>query len=240
MAGGRPKTEGIHTGHRDRVKQEFLARGTEGWPDHRVLELLLFYTLPRGDVNPLAHRLIERFGSLAGVLDASVEELMKVPGVGEHTAILLHLMTEIGARYIKVRSDMNGIIHSASDAEPILRPYFYGARNEMVYILCVDGKRKLLGVRKVAEGSIQSAEIGMRRVAEEALGLRAAGLYLAHNHVSNLALPSDPDWMSMDILRATMSGIGIEVYDHLIFVDDDVVSLEESERCGTRRSYQYY
>ena len=76
-----------HTGHRERMKAEFLARGLEGWPDHRVLELLLFYTIPQGDVNDLAHELVERFGSLAGVLDASVEELKKVKGVGDHTAV---------------------------------------------------------------------------------------------------------------------------------------------------------
>ena len=82
----------IHSGHRSRVKAEFLARGLEGWPDHRVLELLLFYSIPQGDVNGLAHTLIERFGTLSGVLDASEDELRKVPGVGEHTAVLLKLM----------------------------------------------------------------------------------------------------------------------------------------------------
>lgn len=81
-----------HTGHRQRLKAEFLARGLEGWPDHKVLELLLCYAIPQGDVNGLAHELMERFGSLAGVLDASVEELKKVPGVGEHTAVLLRML----------------------------------------------------------------------------------------------------------------------------------------------------
>ena len=76
-----------HAGHRQRMKTEFLTRGLEGWPDHRVLELLLFYAIPQGDVNAIAHDLIDRFGSLAGVLDASVDELTKVLGVGEHTAL---------------------------------------------------------------------------------------------------------------------------------------------------------
>ena len=89
----------IHAGHRSRVKTEFLARGLEGWPDHRVLELLLFYAIPQGDVNALAHELIDRFGSLAGVLDASADELQKVPGVGEHTAVLLRLIPALGGRY---------------------------------------------------------------------------------------------------------------------------------------------
>ena len=74
-----------HTGHRKRVKTEFLTRGLEGWPEHRVLELLLFYALPQGDVNGLAHDLVDRFGSLAGVLDASPDQLCKVKGISEHT-----------------------------------------------------------------------------------------------------------------------------------------------------------
>ena len=163
-----------HTGHRQRMKAEFLARGIEGWPDHRVLELLLFYSIPQGDVNGLAHDLIEQFGSLSGVLDASVEELRKVKGVGEHTAVLLRMLPALLGRYQASRTRLSDIINSADDAYPWLEPYFFGARNEMVYVLCLDGKRQVLGVRKVAEGSIEMAEMNARRIAEEAMGLRAA------------------------------------------------------------------
>ena len=187
-----------HTGHRERMKAEFLARGLEGWPDHRVLELLLFYTIPQGDVNDLAHELVERFGSLAGVLDASVEELKKVKGVGDHTAVFLRMLPAVLGRY-------------------------QGAR------LCLDGKRQVLGVRKVAEGSIELAEVNTRRIAEEAIGLRAAQIYVAHNHVSNLAIPSQADWLTTDTLRGALRPIGIELIDHLVFVDGDMVSLKDSE-----------
>ena len=160
-----------HTGHRERMKAEFLARGLEGWPDHRVLELLLFYTIPQGDVNDLAHELVERFGSLAGVLDASVEELKKVKGVGDHTAVFLRMLPAVLGRYQGARTRLSAIINSPEDAYAWLEPYFFGARNEMVYVLCLDGKRQVLGVRKVAEGSIELAEVNTRRIAEEAIGL---------------------------------------------------------------------
>ena len=228
----------IHAGHRSRVKTEFLARGLEGWPDHRVLELLLFYAIPQGDVNALAHELIERFGSLAGVLDASADELKKVPGVGEHTAVLLRLIAALGARYQEQRSAPGQLINTPEEAAGILAPYFFGARNEMVYILCLDGKRKLLGVRKVSEGSIHASDINIRRVAEEAMSLRAAGIYLAHNHVSNLAFPSPADWQTTDVIRAALAGVGLELIDHLIFVDGDAVSLNQSEQDGKRPVYQ--
>ena len=230
----------LHTGHRQRVKEEFLARGVEGWPEHRVLELLLFYAHPQGDVNPLAHALLEKFGSLAGVLDASPDELKKIAGVGEHTVTLLRLVPAVGACYLKQRGDMRKLIRSAKDASDILRPRFLGGRNEMVYILCLDGKGKVLGVRKISEGSIQSADISIRRIAEEALGLRAAGIYLAHNHVSNLALPSGADWMALDVLEEAMGVLGVQVHDHLIFSDGDMVSLRESQRGGKRPVYELY
>lgn len=219
-----------HTGHRQRMKAEFLARGIEGWPDHRVLELLLFYSIPQGDVNGLAHDLIERFGSLSGVLDASVEELGKVKGVGEHTAVLLRMLPALLGRYQASRTRLNDIVNHADDAYPWLEPYFFGARNEMVYVLCLDGKRQVLGVRKVAEGSIQMAEMNARRIAEEAMGLRAARIYVAHNHVSNLAIPSQADWLTTDTLRAILAPIGIELVDHLVFVDGDMVSMSESRK----------
>lgn len=228
----------IHTGHRQRVKTEFLTRGLEGWPDHRALELLLFFAVPQGDLNPLAHALVERFGSLAGVLDASVDELMKVPGVGEHTAVLLKLVPAMGRRYLEGRSSPGDIVNTPEQAARLLEPYFFGARNEMVYILCLDSKRKALGVRKVSEGSIYASDINIRRVVEEAMGLRASGLYLAHNHVSNLAFPSQADWQATDTMRLALSAVGLELIDHLVFVDGDAVSLEQSQREGHRPVYQ--
>ena len=225
-----------HAGHRERMKAEFLARGLEGWPDHRVLELLLFYTIPQGDVNDLAHELVEQFGSLAGVLDASVEELKKVKGVGDHTAVFLRMLPAVLGRYQGARTRLSAIINSPEEAYAWLEPYFFGARNEMVYVLCLDGKRQVLGVRKVAEGSIELAEVNTRRIAEEAIGLRAAQIYVAHNHVSNLAIPSQADWLTTDTLRGALRPIGIELIDHLVFVDGDMVSLKDSEHL---KSLQY-
>ena len=219
-----------HIGHRERVKAEFLAGGLDGWPDHRVLELLLFYAIPQGDVNGLAHELIARFSSLSGVLDASVEELRKVPGVGEHTAVFLRMLPAVLGRYMGSRTQRNTVVNTPEDAYPWLAPYFFGARNEMVYVLCLDSKRQVLGVRKVAEGSIQMAEVNARRIAEEALGLRAAKIYVAHNHVNNLAIPSTDDWLVTDVLRAALAPINIELVDHLVFADGDMLSMRESPK----------
>lgn len=185
------KEKGTHAGHRERVRREFFARGIEGWPDHRVLELLLSYSIPQRDVNPLAHALIDRFGSLDRVLDALPEELMKVKvkvkarsgekdlGVTEYTAALLKLIPAVTGRYLEGRTGPGNIIHTAAEAGHVLAPYFYGARNEMAYVLCLDAKEKLVGVRRISEGNNANTDVTLRRVAEECMALQASFCYLA-------------------------------------------------------------
>lgn len=218
---------GIHDGHRQRLKTEFLAR-PDSFPDHKVLELLLFYANPRSDTNPLAHDLMERFGSLAGVLDATPEELQKVKGVGEHAAVLLKCVKELGGRYLTARASLEGIVDGTSTACALLRPSFFGARNERVCVLCMDGKHKVLGVRQVAEGNVNAVEVTTRLIVEAALSLNATSLILAHNHVSGLAFPSPEDKATTRHLYEVLSRVGVELLDHLIFSDDDAVSLRDS------------
>ena len=236
MAEERKKID--HSGHRARLKQRFLQSGLLGWSDHEIMELLLCYAIPRGDVNGLSHALIDSFGSLAGVLDASPDELERVNGMGGHSVTLLKLIPALGGRYLEERSEMGRIVRTAEQAGAYLAPYFHGARNEMSYVLCLDSKDKVLGVRKVSEGCIYAADINIRRIAEEALALRAARIYLAHNHISNLAFPSYADWQSTDTVRAALGAVGLELVDHLIFVDGDMVSLNESEACRNRPVYE--
>lgn len=219
-----------HSGHRKRVKEEFLTRGIEGWPEHRVLELLLFYAKPQGDVNGLAHDLVDQFGSLAGVFDASMDELCKVKGVSEHTASLLKLIPALSGSYLQSRSEVRAVVHSAADAYEMLAPCFYGATNEMSYALCLDGKNQIQGVRKLSEGCIDSTAVNIRRIAEVSLSMRASKVYLAHNHISNIALPSRADVDATMVIRAALAGVGVELVDHLIFVDGDMVSMKESQR----------
>ena len=137
---------GPHDGHRQRLKTEFLAR-PDSFPDHKLLELLFFYANPRSDTNPLAHELIDRFGSLAGVLDAPPEELCKVKGMGKHGAVLLKTVKELSGRYLTARTRVDDIARNSRDYYQLLRPYFFGARNELLCLLCMDGKHKVLGIR---------------------------------------------------------------------------------------------
>lgn len=216
-----------HSGHRDRLRGEFLAR-SESFPDHKVLELLLFYALPRQDTNPIAHDLLERFGSLEGVLDAPPEALAQVKGVGDRSAVLFKAVKELARRYAAGRSRIGNLITTNYAAYEILHPLFFGARNERVYLLCLDGKKKLLGCAKLGEGNVNAAEVTPRGVVETALNHNAARVILAHNHISGLALPSDEDKATTLYLQTLLSQVGVLLDDHLIFVDDDMVSLKDS------------
>ena len=218
----------IHRGHRDRVKQEFLRGGLGPFSDVRALELLLFYALPQGDVNPLAHALLDRFGSLAGVLDADLADLRTVPGIGDHTAILLKLGPALSAKYLASRTSEVFILRHTRDLWDLFSPYFFGARNEMTYLACFDGKLKLLGVRKISEGGPTANDISVRQVATAALSFNATAVVLAHNHPSGVATPSDADVSTTLYLRKYLRGIGVDVYDHVILADDDMVSMRES------------
>lgn len=218
----------IHDGHRGRMKQRFTENGDAAFSDHQLLELLLFYSVPQGDVSPLAHRLMEHFGSLSGVLDASVEELQQVKGVGAHTAFLLSLLPSVLRRYKLSRSDEASAIASPSDAGEYLLPYFFGMRNEAVYLLSLDAKGQALHCDLLAEGSFNRVTLNMQQVLEAALLHRAASVILAHNHVSGLAVPSQEDIALTLALRSFLASHSIQFLDHIIIAEDDFISFAES------------
>lgn len=220
--------DGVHDGHRQRLKEQFLAHG-EDFADHQLLELLLCYSIPRGDVNELAHRLLNRYGGLAGVMDALPESLEQFPGVGRHTAVLLKLIPKLAGRYQEDRTAVGKLLTNTWAAEKFLRSRFNnGPRNEMVYLVCMDAKYKVLGCHKLGEGTVNAADISPRKIVETALALNASAVILAHNHVSGLALASEADVAATEKLWYLLRDVGIELVDHLIFVDDDMVSFRDS------------
>ena len=148
--------------------------------------------------------------------------------MGDRSAVLLMAVKELARRYAAGRSRIGNLITTYYAAYEILHPLFFGARNERVYLLCLDGKKKLLGCAKLGEGNVNAAEVTPRGVVETALNHNAARVILAHNHVSGLALPSDEDKATTLYLQTLLSQVGVLLDDHLIFVDDDMVSLKDS------------
>lgn len=218
----------IHKGHRSRQKQEFVTRGLYGLPDHKALELLLFYAIPQGDVNPLAHRLIDTFGSFSGVFNATIDQLVQVDGVGEHTACLIKLVIALAGRYQADRSNIGEILDTTDRLGEYLAPEFFGQRNEIVVVLCLDAKGKALNCVHLSEGNVDSAIVDTRRLVEVALSCNASQVVIAHNHTSNIATPSSEDIITTKLVYDALQTLEIRLQDHLIFANDDFVSLRDS------------
>ena len=220
---------GIHDGHREKMRRRFLSGGLEQFADHEALELLLYYAIPRRYTNPIAHALIDRYGSLSAVLAAPVEDMQKVEGIGESAAILLKLVTRLCAKARLADADRQELIlNTASRAGAYLLERFYGEQNEVIYQLCLDRKGKLLACKKLGEGSIASAALDVRKLVENAILHSASSVVLAHNHPSGIASPSHEDYAATDRARNALETIGVALADHIIVADGDFVSLAES------------
>ena len=217
-----------HEGHRARLKQRFLREDIDGFEEHEVIELLLFYGVPYQDTNELAHRLVESFGSIAGILDAPFDQLTKVKGVGENTAVLLKLIPALSRRYGISRAEDRNIVCSAADAGRYLLPHFAGRTSETALLLCLDAKGKVLGIEPISEGGINSTLLDVRKIVSGAIKFNASAAVLAHNHTSGVALPSGADIAATTRAAAALEAIDVTLLDHIVAADGDFVSLAQS------------
>lgn len=222
------KKNNIHKDHRKRVKSRFRQEGLDHFDELHVLELLLFYGIPQGDTNPLAHALLDRYGTLAQVLETPVEELEKVPGVGEHVSTLLALTRDISRYYMVNRSSPFRILNTIQECGDFLLPYFVGRRDETVFLLCLDSKCKAICCKEVGSGSVNAANISTRKIVETALAVNATSVVLSHNHPSGFAYPSPEDILTTRRIAVALDAVGILLVDHIVVADDDYVSMVES------------
>lgn len=218
----------IHKDHRQRLRERFLREGLDNFDELYVLELLLFYCIPRVDTNPIAHRLLDHFGSLTNVLNASTEELEKVEGIGKNASTFLSLITQVGRYYQVKQSEPGKILRTVDQCGNYLVPYFFGREQETVFMLCLDAKCKVICCKMVGEGSVNSANIPVRRIVEMALAANATTVVLAHNHPSGLAIPSADDIQTTQRIAAALGTVEIVLADHIVVSKDDYVSLAQS------------
>lgn len=215
----------LHEGHRGRMRARYREEGLEGFAPHEVLELLLFYGRARGDVNPLAHQLLDAFGSLKGVLEARPEQLMSVKGVGEETATLISLMLPMFRRYSECICEEKKSIKNRKEAENYCKSLLAGQRSECFYMLCLGADHKLLGRRLIAQGTLMEVAAYPRIVAETALNYNAHSVVLCHNHPSGICLPSEDDLATTGRLIKLLRGLDIMVLDHIIVAGESVYSM---------------
>lgn len=208
--------EGLHKGHRDRLRKRMLEKGLDHFEKHEVLELLLFYALPRRDTNELAHRLINTFGSFAGVLDAPYEELLKVKGMGPTSAALLKMIPDLLRTYLCDQQERGCILNTTTKLGRFLVSRYVGCRTERMYVLSLDNTGQLLSCRMLSEGSPEQVNLIPRQLAEEAIRTGASSLVLSHNHPNGFAIPSTQDVTVTRQMYLALKSIGVTLADHII------------------------
>ena len=217
-----PKDTARHAGHRDRMRQKFVDGDAALLADHEILEMLLYTALPRRDTNDLAHRLIETFGSLAGVLEADPNRITALTGLGPNTACFLSLLGEAARRYaadkLKPKNE-NPVFDTPESVAKFLFPRFIGQTKERAYLLLFDNSMRLLDCFHVGDGSVGSVLMSVRRIAERAYAKQAAAAILAHNHPGGLAMPSGDDLRVTRQLADALELLEVPLIEHFVFTD---------------------
>lgn len=206
-----------HDGHRERLKNRFLSSGLDNFESHNILELLLFYSIPRQDTNEIAHALIKRFGSIKGVFDADFSELIKVKGIKENSATLIKLIPQLAKAYMAEDDNDDDMIYERADkvGEYFVRK-FIGETKEVVYIMLLDNKFKLIKVEKVFEGSVNSSSVDTRKIAEIVFSNHASSLIIAHNHPNGVHFPSEEDINTTGLFASIFPAIGVNFLEHFV------------------------
>ncbi len=179
----------MHEGHRKRLKARLKEEGLEHFSEINILELLLFYSIPRRDTNPIAHALLDKYDNLANVLEAEFDDLLNVDGITENSASLITMLVPLYRRYMSIKSQPGRIIEDLADAAEYLTHTYLGEKNEVVKLMAMDSKGKLIGTYRLFEGNFNSVDINMRRLVETVILSKASSVILAHNHPDGIALP---------------------------------------------------
>ena len=209
------------------MRKRFIENGLDGFEDHQALELFLFYAIPRKDTNPLAHRLLERYRTICCVCDAPIDELQRDFGLSENAAALLKLLPEMSRLYNESRLQENNAIDLETLGD-IVKQKFIGRTSEVVVLVLGDAKGKMVYFDVIAKGSVSSSDFPVRKIVELAIRHNAKIAFIAHNHPSGSALPSQTDLTTTKLIAQVLRNVGVRLLDHYIVADGDYISLRES------------
>lgn len=227
MAKKQPTHE--HHGHRERMKKRMLREGIEHMAGHEAIELLLYYAVPYRDTNPLAHRLITKFGSVSRVLTADYADLIKVEGVTPHIASLLVLSGQLAFRCVQEAYEPGTQLYTDEEYVEFLLPWFAGRKDESVVMISMDSRHKVLNTTRLFEGSVNSSYFNCRIAVQQALQDNATVVALAHNHPNGYAFPSRADVETSVQFAEVLASVEIRLVDHIIVSDDDGVSMAATD-----------
>ena len=221
------KKKNVHEGHRERMRNKYVNKGIEVFEQHEILEMLLFYAIPRKNTNDIAHRLLEACGSLSAVFDAPIDILMQ-QGLSYNAAVLLHMIPDLSRAYQSDNFDNEEKIITDENIGKKMVHLFAGKNEECVYAFFLDakGKEKYSGI--ISKGDASSAPLFSKDIVSIAARCKAVTVIIAHNHPSGVAFPSRADLEATADIADALDTIGIHLADHIIVADRDYISLSST------------
>ncbi len=222
------KKENPHVKHRERLKNIYLKNGIEALSDIQVLELLLFYSIPRKDTNDIAHALLDEYSSLEGVLQADPERLTLIKGVGSNTAALIKLIYDINLRMETNRVKRGIIFSNPNIAGDYIKGFFTNKQHEMMYAFFLNKGNRLLGWEKIADGAVDSISVDTSNIIRAALKYKTCNVIIAHNHPGGKETPSQEDRITTGVISAALALVGLTLKDHFIITNDRFFSFSEA------------
>lgn len=219
-----------YRGHRQRLRERFLKSGLDGFADYEVVELLLTLAIPRSDVKQPAKALIARFGNLRGILDAPIEELRTVAGIGTVTPVALKIIKAAATLYLQQSGEGRDSLADSDRLADFWRMRIGALQNEVFEVAYLDSAYRLLrdGVETLEEGTIDRAAVYPRRVVEAALKRGAAAIVLAHNHPNGNLAPSEHDKILTRAIVLAAETVHLRVVDHLIVSAQETFSFRKA------------
>lgn len=217
-----------------------MSGGLDGFSEHEVIEFLLFYSIPRANVNETAHRLVEKFGSLRGVLNASYEELLSVEGIGENTATLIRFAAELSRRYMLSDVKSQKRFETLDRIGDYALKLYAGESVERVYAILFNGKMEIIKCVDLGEGTVNSSRVTPRRILEQAITNKATGIVLVHNHPSGLPVPSGSDIEFNSQLEYLCSQMEVTLLEHIIVADGKYVPMMHRPKTDDGMGFDRY
>ena len=220
---------GKHNGHRDRLRNKFIKNGLDGFEQHEIIELFLFYAFSQRNTNDIAHDLINTFGSISSVFDASLDDLINIEWVGYNSAILLKLIPEVTRIYLLDKHDNRSKIMDIESIKQTVINNFIGRTEEHVMLILFDVKMKMLFSGIIGKGNVNVADAYIQRILKLSSDYGASKAIIAHNHPSGLATPSSSDFYTTASIKSLLQMLNIRLLDHIIVADNDCISLAETD-----------
>lgn len=223
----------LHKNHRKRMDERFKRTGFCGWSEYEVLEYMLYAVIKRGDTSPMSHELLHKYGNLHNVINASMDELMQIDGIGKESARHLSVLKAFSEYISMLNNDIPRRFDlSAENTISYIKQQFYGLKSEVFIMICLDAANRLIKTETLFTGTFNRTDINITTVTRAAVGCNAAKVIFAHNHPSGNPIPSSDDMRTTDWLTSALTACGIAVIEHVIIAGNNVSLVKRYMQTG--------